>query len=63
MTEPGTPASSAPRELALGSAVVGDLDDGELSTLLNGLQTLDAIPSADVEPSATVPTVSPTGTN
>lgn len=54
---------AAPRELALGSPAVSDLDDGELSTLLAGLQTLDAVPSADVE---TIPAISPfqpTGTD
>ena len=49
------PAVGAPRELALGSASVSDLDDAELSTLLKDLQTIDVLPSADVEPGATAP--------
>src|SRR4051812_36595144 len=45
-----TPAAApAPRELAVATAVVSDLDDDELATLLADLQTLDAVPSADVE--------------
>jgi anti-sigma factor RsiW len=54
-------AVTAPRELALGTSAVTDLDDGELSTLLEDLPTLDVLPAADVEPAAVSP-VSPTGT-
>jgi hypothetical protein len=42
------------RELALGSAAVGDLDDGELLALLEGLHSLEVLPSADVETSTVV---------
>jgi hypothetical protein len=60
----GAPAAvPAPRELALGSAAVSDLDDAELSTLLAGLQSLDAVPSTDVETAAPVSPVLPAGTN
>jgi anti-sigma factor RsiW len=58
-----TPAPvQASHELALGTAAVTDLDDAELSTLLAHLQTLDALPSADVENAVAVSTL-PTGTN
>ena len=53
----------APRELAIGGAAVSDLDDTELSTLLAGLQTLDAVPSTDVENTVAVSPLQPTGTN
>jgi anti-sigma factor RsiW len=60
----GTPAAAeAPRELALGSSAVSDLDDGELSTLLAGLQTRDAVPSADVETAPAISPLQPTGTD
>jgi anti-sigma factor RsiW len=58
-----TAAAQAPRELALGSSVVSDLDDSELSTLLNDLQSLDAVPSADVEYPAAVSPLKPTGSD
>jgi anti-sigma factor RsiW len=56
-------ATATPRELALGSSAVSDLDDRELSNLLNDLQTLEALPSADVENVAAVSPLGPTGTN
>jgi anti-sigma factor RsiW len=55
--------AQAPRELALGSSAVSDLDDSELSTLLNDLQSLDAVPSADVEYPAAISPVKPTGSD
>ena len=48
-------AAAPARELALGSAAVGDLDDGELLALLEDLQTIEALPSADEEPGSVVP--------
>jgi anti-sigma factor RsiW len=54
-------AAAPSRELALGSAAVGDLDDGELLVLLQDLQSLEVLPSADVETSTVVP-VSAAGT-
>jgi anti-sigma factor RsiW len=58
-----TPApAQASHELALGTAAVTDLDDGELSSLLSELSTLDALPSADVENAVAVSPL-PTGTN
>jgi anti-sigma factor RsiW len=66
ITPAATPIASAPadapRELALGGSVVGDLDDGELSTLLEGLQTLGAVPAADVEYPAAITPLKPAGT-
>lgn len=60
----GTPvATPAPRELALGGAAVSDLDDSELSTLLADLQTLDAVPSTEVETTVPATSLHPTGTN
>jgi anti-sigma factor RsiW len=54
---------SGPRELALGTSAVSDLDDGELATLLADLQTLDAVPSTDVDNVAAVLPLQPMGTN
>jgi anti-sigma factor RsiW len=51
--------SVAPRELTEGGAV-GDLSDGELSMLLDGIETLDAVPSAEVESTLPVTPVAPT---
>jgi anti-sigma factor RsiW len=56
-------AAEAPRELALGSSAVSDLDDGELSTLLANLQTIEAVPSADVENAASTSPFQPAGTD
>jgi hypothetical protein len=57
-----SPATLAPamtpapvRELALGSAAVGELDDRELLALLEELETIEVLPSADVETSSVVP--------
>jgi anti-sigma factor RsiW len=52
----------APRELALASSAIGDLNDVELSALIEDIGTLDAVPSVDVESSAPVSPVAPTGT-
>jgi anti-sigma factor RsiW len=57
-----TPAA-APRELAVASSAVSDLDDSELATLLADLQSLDAVPSTDVENATVVSPLQPTGTN
>lgn len=59
-----TPAApAAARELALGTSVASDLDDRELSTLLSDLQSLDIVPSAEVENGAPVSPLQPPGTN
>jgi hypothetical protein len=36
-------------ELAMGGGAIADLSDGELSALLGDLESLDALPSTDVE--------------
>ena len=48
-------AAPAARELAVGTAAVADLDDSELLALLEDLQTIEVVPSADVETSTVVP--------
>ena len=52
VTEPSTspaPAIARSRELALAGGSIGDLSDGELSALVDDLESLDALPSAEVE--------------
>ena len=58
------PATSraATRELAMGSGVIGELNDGELSALLKDLETVDVIPSVDVENATAVSPIAPAGT-
>lgn len=55
-------AVPAPRELAVASSAIGDLDDAELSALLKDLATVDVLPPVDVEPATAISPVSPTGT-
>jgi anti-sigma factor RsiW len=57
VSTPATPG--APRELAVGGAV-GDLSDRELSMLLDGIESLDVLPPADVENGLPVTPVAPT---
>lgn len=57
-----TAAVPAPRELAVASSSIGDLDDAELSALLKDLATVDVLPPVDVEPTTAISPVSPTGT-
>ncbi|HEU4720905.1 MAG TPA: hypothetical protein VFS59_06040, partial [Gemmatimonadaceae bacterium] len=45
---PSTPAAQ-PRELAMAGGTIGELSDGELSALVEGIESLDALPSADVD--------------
>jgi hypothetical protein len=47
------------RELAVGGGALGDLSEGELSTLVRQIETLDAVPPADAENTAPVSPVSP----
>ena len=54
-------AVSASRELATGNSAIGDLNDGELSTLLKDLETLEVIPSVDVDNGTAVSPVGPRG--
>ena len=62
LPESAAVAPPAARELALGSSAIGDLSDVELSALLKDLQTVDVLPSADVDNTASVSPVLPTGT-
>ena len=61
---PATPVASvsASRELATGNSAIGDLNDGELSALLKDLETLEVLPSMDVENGMAVSPVAPRGT-
>jgi len=54
---------TAPRELALASASVGDLSDAELDALVNEIGTLDAVTPPDVEQPATVSPLPPSTTS
>jgi anti-sigma factor RsiW len=56
------PVAATP-ELALGNAAVSDLNDSELSALLADLQSLEVVPSEEVESSAVVSASTSTGTN
>jgi anti-sigma factor RsiW len=48
---PAAPVAPAaqPRELAMAGGTIGDLSDVELSALVEGIESLDALPSADVD--------------
>ena len=54
---------TAPRELALASASVGDLSDAELDALVNEIGTLDAVTPPDVEQPATMSPLPPSSTS
>jgi hypothetical protein len=43
------------RELAIAAGAIGELSDGELSALVEGLESLDALPSTDVEGAEALP--------
>ena len=68
-TTPPSPATTPPaieepsRELAIGNPAIDELDDRELSTLLAGLETLEAFPSPDEDRSDGLPVRAPAGTN
>lgn len=51
----GAPAVEATRELAMGGGTVGELSDHELKTLLDDIESLDALPSAEVEAAPVTP--------
>lgn len=53
----GAPTSARSGELALASSAIGDLDERELSTLLRDIESLDVVPSVDVD--GGVVTISP----
>jgi hypothetical protein len=46
-SEASSPAAS--RELAVGSSAIGELSDRELGALVAGLESLDALPSTELE--------------
>lgn len=50
-------------ELAIGNPAIDELDDRELSTLLAGLETLEAFPSPDEDRPADPAERAPAGTN
>jgi anti-sigma factor RsiW len=56
-----TARPGAARELALASSATSDLSDLELQALLKDIDSIDAVPSADVEISTPVSPVSPRG--
>jgi anti-sigma factor RsiW len=63
--EPANEAAVAPRELALAGGTIGDLDDSELSALIDDIGTLDAMTPADVDNAAVagpIAPISPSGT-
>ena len=43
------------RELAMGGGAMGDLDDRQLASLLKDIESLDAVPSVEVESTPTSP--------
>lgn len=43
------------RELAIAAGAIGELSDGELSALVEGLESLDALPSTDVDGAEELP--------
>ena len=43
----------------MGTAVVSDLSDRELATLINQIETLDAVPSTEVDNPVAVSPVAP----
>ena len=55
----GAAGAPATRELAVASATIADLDERELSTLLQDLESIDAMPSVEVEPGAPVSPIRP----
>jgi anti-sigma factor RsiW len=57
---PDGAAPSGPRELALAGGVIGDLDDRELSALIDDIGSIDAMPSAEAETPATLSPIAPT---
>jgi anti-sigma factor RsiW len=52
---------AATRELAMGSGAASDLSERELQTLLKDIESIDAVPSVDVENAMPVSPISPKG--
>lgn len=50
----------APRELALAGGTIGDLDDSELSALIEDIQSLNAVTPVEVDNAAPVSPIAPT---
>jgi anti-sigma factor RsiW len=55
--------ASAPRELALASGAASELSERELQVLLKDIESIDVVPSADVENAVSVSPVSPRGSS
>lgn len=51
--------AGAPRELALSGGSIGDLDDSELSALIDDIGTLNAVTPADVDNAAAAGPIAP----
>jgi anti-sigma factor RsiW len=49
------PASTPTRELAMAGSAIGELSDGELSVLVEGLESLDALPATEVDGAEPLP--------
>ncbi|HEX5972834.1 MAG TPA: anti-sigma factor [Gemmatimonadaceae bacterium] len=60
---PATVATPAPRELALAGGTIGELDDSELSALIDDVGSLDAVTPADVDNAAAAGPIAPTTSN
>jgi anti-sigma factor RsiW len=54
-------APAATRELAMGSGAASDLSERELQALLKDIESIDAVPSVDVENAVPVSPISPKG--
>ena len=54
---------SPARELAMGSGAASDLSDRELQALLKDIESIEAVPSVDVENASLVSPVSPRGSS
>jgi anti-sigma factor RsiW len=60
--QPAAPSTEPPaRELAMAGGTVSDLSDRELTALLDDIESLDALPSADVETALPVTPLAPAG--
>jgi anti-sigma factor RsiW len=57
---PEVSASPAPRELALAGSTIGDLDDQELSALIDDIGSLHAVTPVDVDNAASISPIAPT---
>lgn len=55
VVRPSTATPAPVRELAVGASSTGDLTESELNVLLKDVESLDAVPSTDVESSAIIP--------